>query len=183
MLALFAGCAGPKRREPSSHPVVIKQPQINISSLEKQIHRLINEERRKYHLTTLGWDSDLSAIARKHSRDMSRRNYFAHNSPDGHDFSYRYKQAGYQCALRVDSRVYMGAENILQNNLYDSVTTVNGQAFYDWNSHERLAETTVQGWMNSPGHRQNILMPLWKNEGIGIFISPDDKVYITQNFC
>jgi len=83
----------------------------------------------------------------------------------------------------MDDTIYGGAENIFQNNLYDAVTTVNGEAFYDWNSPEKIAETTVQGWMKSAGHRKNILMPYWKNEGIGVVIAPDDKVYITQNFC
>ncbi|MBS1128555.1 MAG: serine protease, partial [Nitrospirae bacterium] len=39
------------------------------------------------------------------------------------------------------------------------------------------------GWMNSQGHRKNILTPHWLNQGIGVFISTDDTVYITQNFC
>ncbi len=37
--------------------------------------------------------------------------------------------------------------------------------------------------MKSPGHRENILTPHWKREGIGVEIAPDDNVYITQNFC
>jgi len=37
--------------------------------------------------------------------------------------------------------------------------------------------------MKSPGHRKNILTPYWKKEGIGVHIGPDDKVYVTQNFC
>ena len=104
-------------------------------------------------------------------------------SPEGHEFSYRYRREGYRCAISIGTTIHLGAENILQNNLYDSVITVNGKAFYDWNSQAKIAETTVQGWMKSPGHRQNILKPYWNNEGIGVFIAPDDKVYITQNFC
>jgi len=41
----------------------------------------------------------------------------------------------------------------------------------------------VRGWMDSPGHRKNILTPHWRNEGVGVFLSPDEKVFITQNFC
>jgi len=159
------------------------QPGIRIAELEKRIHTLINRERSKHGLSQLALDSALSRIARGHSRDMAKRNYFDHNSPEGHDFSYRYKQEGYSCAIRADGAIHLGAENILQNNLYDRVTTVNGVAYYDWNSEENIAETTVQGWMNSPGHRKNILTPHWRNEGLGVVIAPDDKVYITQNFC
>jgi uncharacterized protein YkwD len=39
--------------------------------------------------------------------------------------------------------------------------------------------------MSSPGHRENILTPYWRDEGIGIEVesSPGNKIYITQNFC
>jgi uncharacterized protein YkwD len=134
-------------------------------------------------LSALEWNGVLSKIARKHSSDMAKRNYFSHNSPEGHDFLYRYNQEGYSCSLVVDERIYLGAENIFQNNLYDRIEYVNDVPYYEWRSREKIAETTVQGWMNSPGHRKNILTPHWKTEGIGVAISPDDKVYITQNFC
>jgi uncharacterized protein YkwD len=37
--------------------------------------------------------------------------------------------------------------------------------------------------MNRRGHRQNILTPHWETEGIGVFITPDGRVLLTQNFC
>ncbi len=135
-------------------------------------------------MSTIRWDDALKRIAKKHSADMAKRNYFSHTSPEGRDFSYRYIKGGYACAITIENRIYKGAENIFQNNLYNSVTTVNGVVnYYDWNTLEDIAETTVEGWMNSPGHRKNILTPVWLREGIGVFIAPDDKVYITQNFC
>jgi uncharacterized protein YkwD len=168
------------------HPLSLKkrpQPTISSTGLEKQIHTLINRERQKYRLPQLEWDDALADIGRKHSKDMALRNYFDHYSPEGHDFSYRYQQEGYQCAVRVGNTIYGGAENISMNNRYASVTMMNGKAFYEWNSQDRIAETTVEGWMNSPGHRKNILMPHWRREGIGVVFGPDGKIAITQNFC
>lgn len=159
------------------------QPKINRDSLEKQIHALINKERQKQGLPELAWDNVLAGIARNYSKDMAKRNFFDHYSPEGHDFLYRYKLAGYQCAVRINRTVHMGGENIALNHLYDSVTTINGQAFYDWNTQKKIAETTVEGWMKSQGHRQNILTPYFQHEGIGVFIDSEGKVYITQNFC
>ena len=115
--------------------------------------------------------------------DMARRRYFSHISPDGHGPSYRYKKNAYVCAITIDQNIYKGAENIFQNNLFDSITTVNGDDYYDWNTLEEIARSTVTGWMKSTGHRKNILTPHWKSEGIGVVIAPDGKVYITQNFC
>ncbi len=182
-LVLLVSCAGRQPTRESAVPPQKGKPRITVSELEKRIHHLINEERQKHGLSALAWNSTLSRIARKHSSDMAKRNYFSHHSPEGHDFLYRYKQDGYACSVSVDDRLYLGAENIFQNYLYDRIVYVNDVPHYDWNSMAKMAETTVQGWMNSPGHRKNILTPHWKTEGIGVVISPDDKVYITQNFC
>ena len=182
-LTLLVSCAGTQPgRTVTTLPQKTK-PAFRIAQLEKEIHVLINKERKQRHLSPLAWNDALSAIARKHSSDMAKRNYFSHFSPEGNDFSYRYKQEGYSCALPADGLIYLGAENIFQNNLYDRIVYVNDAAYYEWNTMAKIADTTVQGWMNSPGHRKNILTPLWKSEGIGVVISPDDKVYITQNFC
>lgn len=181
-LFLFSCASAPSRTDPVSlrkRP----QPKISAAGLEKLVHALINKERQKQGLTQLEWNDALADIGRNHSQDMARRNYFDHYSPEGHDFSYRYRQGGYQCAVRSNRTIHMGAENIALNNLYDSVTTINGDAFYDWNSQEKIAEITVRGWMKSPGHRKNILTPHWRHEGIGVSIAPDDRIFITQNFC
>jgi uncharacterized protein YkwD len=184
LLALsMVSCAGPRPVPSDRIPAERTKPRINVEELETRIHALINKERRNHGLSSLSWNSALSKIAGKHSRDMAKRKYFDHQSPEGHGFSDRYKKGGYSCSVPVKATIYTGAENIFQNNLYDRVVYVNGAARYDWNSMQKIAETTVQGWMKSPGHRKNILTPHWRSEGIGVSIAPDDKVYITQNFC
>jgi uncharacterized protein YkwD len=160
-----------------------KKPEISLKRLEQRIHDLINAEREKQGLEPLDWDDRLALIARNHSLDMAARKYFSHVSPEGRDFAYRYNSTGYTCERRIDNILYRGAENIFQNNLYNQTTTINDTTYYDWNSEKELAETTVQGWMQSPGHRKNILIPYWRNEGIGVAITPEGAVYITQNFC
>ncbi len=170
-------------RQKTALPGRGNQPKLDLSALEKRIHDLINKERQKHGLSTIRWDDALKRIAQKHSADMAKRTYFSHTSPEGRDFSYRYIKSGYACAITIENRIYKGAENLFQNNLYTSVTTVNGVNYYDWNALEDIAESTVEGWMNSPGHRKNILTPIWLREGIGVSIAPDDKVYITENFC
>ncbi len=184
IIALLLSCsaAEARRRSPAA-PRPERRPKIVVASLEKKIHARINDERRKQGLAALEWDDALAGIARGHSRDMEKRNYFSHNSPEGRDFASRYAAGNYECGVRVGQVIYTGAENIFQNNLYDSVTVLNGKEYFDWNSEDKIAETTVAGWMQSPGHRKNILTPHWGKEGIGISISSDGKVYITQNFC
>jgi len=185
MVALLLSCAaGDAHRTTSTGmPKERPRPAYSAASLEKKVHARINEERRKHGLSQLEWDDALARIARGHSKDMGARNYFSHYSPEGHDFLFRYEKGGYTCGVRIGRTIYQGAENIFQNNLADSVTTVNGREYYNWTSEDRIAETTVDGWMKSPGHRKNILTPHWGKEGIGISITPEGKVYITQNFC
>ena len=116
---------------------------------------------------------------------MALRNYFSHETPEGLDPTGRATTQGYKCEKIVGKLIYSGiAENIFQNNLYDTVWYTGGiPTSYDWNSQNEIAQTTVDGWMDSPGHRQNILTTTFDREGIGVKISSDDKVYITQNFC
>ncbi len=54
---------------------------------------------------------------------------------------------------------------------------------YDWLTNEEIAFIAVDGWMNSEGHRKNILNSNFDREGIGVYIDSEDRVYVTQNFC
>ena len=164
--------------------IISSKPTINVEELELQIHSFVNEERRKNGLSTLNWDDALANIARKHSQDMAQNNFFSHDNLKGQDPTERGKIAGYYCRKDFSSYYMEGiAENLFQNNLYDSVTYYNGIPSYDWNTQDEIARSTVNGWMTSPGHRQNILTATYDKEGIGVAISSDDKVLITQNFC
>ena len=161
------------------------KPRVEAADLANRIHAQINKQRKRHGLAALAWSDALSRIAVKHSRDMANRNYLSHDSPEGKDFSFRYRQGGYVCVIRVGKMVYTGAENLALSHLYNSMTTENGIAYFNWNSAQEIAQRTVDGWMNSPGHRENILLPYWQHEGIGIEVesSPGNKIYITQNFC
>jgi len=159
------------------------KPAVNANDVALRIHRLINTERKKRKLAPLAWDTRLTAIAAAHSRDMVRRNYMSHVSPEGHGFDRRYRLAGYKCRVRVGNTIHIGAENIALGRLYNSVKTRNSVATYDWNSPEAIARKAVDGWMQSTGHRENILTPHWRRQGIGIEIAPENRVLITQNFC
>lgn len=161
------------------------KPTVETADLAKRLHAQVNKERKRQGLSALAWSDALSRIAMQHSRDMAGRNYLRHDSPEGKGFSDRYQQGGYVCEIRVGMVVYTGAENIALSHLYNSMTTKDGVPYYNWNTAQEIAQRTVDGWMNSPGHRENMLMPNWQQEGIGIEIerSPGNKVYITQNFC
>jgi uncharacterized protein YkwD len=159
------------------------QPTINAADLAQRIHAQINEQRAGHGLAALSWNATLARIAERHSRDMAERNYLSHDSPEGRSFVDRYRQGGFSCQVRIGREIHAGAENIALGRLYNSATIENGVTYYDWNSAQQIARRAVDGWMRSPGHRKNILTPYWQREGIGVEVRPDNKVYITQNFC
>jgi uncharacterized protein YkwD len=124
-------------------------------------------------------------VARGHSQDMGRRDYFDHDSPDGRSVTERYEAVDYRCRVPTEGGFLTGAENIFMANQYSQymVRADGSKEGVDPLSVKVLAIQVVDGWMNSPGHRANILLPAWRNEGIGVFIDRDWEVYITQNFC
>lgn len=161
------------------------KPIINVQSLERKIHDLVNQERYKAGLSPLSIENCITSVARLHSNDMANQQYFSHINLKGEDPTERGNKVGCVCRKNVGSFHYLGlAENIFLNNLYSKYWTTNGViTSYEWDSEDEIAKSTVEGWMNSPGHRQNILTARFDREGIGVAISNDDKVYITQDLC
>jgi len=169
---------------PTSSRLDTGKPIIDLNRLEHLIHDLVNYERDSADIEKLDWDENLSEIARSHSIDMAKNNYFSHDNSQGDGPSERGLNQGYYCKKDYGAYYTEGlAENIFQNNLYDSITYINGIPTYHWNSLEQIAESTVDGWMESTGHKENILDPNYSKQGIGVAISLGDEVYITQDFC
>ena len=155
---------------------------INATAVEYHIHKDINERRSEHGLSKLEFDEQLQQIARAHSSDMAARSYFSHEGPGGDDFADRYSESGYNCRIATSETSYAtGAENIAYTWYNKRVETQGRTRYYD-NASE-VATGVVNGWMNSTGHRKNILTPYWKSEGIGVNITDSGKVYATQNFC
>lgn len=141
-----------------------------VSIIEDTIYELTNQHRLAAGLQPLMRDAKIDAIARSHSQDMADRNYFDHDTPEGWDPTDRGNAAGYPCRKDYGNHYTFGlGENIFWHSgtRYDA---------------ERLAYETVDGWMNSPGHRQNIMDSSYDRIGVGVAIG-GGAVYATQNFC
>ncbi|MYV98041.1 CAP domain-containing protein [Streptomyces sp. SID3343] len=99
----------------------------------------VNEERAKAGCAPVKSDAKLRELARAHSADMARRNYFDHNTPEGLTPWDRAEKAGVS---------NLGAENIARG--------------------QKTADAVMRAWMNSPGHRRNILDCSLTTLGVGI---------------
>ena len=131
----------------------IKIPVISdkVTEYESEVVRLVNEQRKSNGLTPLSEDWQLSRVARYKSEDMRKNSYFSHTSPTyGSPFE----------MMKSFGISYKSAgENIAKG--YST------------------PESVVNGWMNSPGHRANILNKSFTHIGIGY--DPDGN-YWTQMF-
>ena len=123
-------------------------------SIESQVIQLTNQERAKNGLKPLAADWQLSRVARYKSADMRDKNYFSHTSPTyGSPFTMM-KNFG------INYR--SAAENIAAG--------------------QRTPNEVVQSWMNSPGHRKNILSPTYTHIGVGHATGGSYGHYWTQMF-
>ncbi len=140
-----------------------------VSELEFKVHAGINAERAKNGSALLDWDDRLATVARAHSDDMTSRGYFSHDTPEGLGPSERITRSGYSCWKGTH---YGVAENI-------TVELVSG-------SLESIANDAVGSWMNSSGHRTNLLGRQYDRTGIGASFGRWQgyrAVYLTQVFC
>jgi uncharacterized protein YkwD len=128
----------PKSKSHVPSAVTAGAPARNVAA-ENLAVQLTNAQRAQHGCSALRIDVRLVTAARQHSRDMRVRHYFDHNAPDGKTPWDRIKADGYS---------QPGAENIAM-----------GYA---------TAQAVVNGWMNSPGHRANILNCSLKAVGIGV---------------
>lgn len=185
ILAMFIFCFGLVH-----YPVTADAgapPQITAAGLERQIHQQINRVRQNHGLSQLDRDELLAAIARKHSSDMASYHFFSHMNLQGEGPVERAKNLGWNKKKQYDANTWAvgPGENIFMNHLYDKVVTMkeNGVAVkkeYVWKTQEEIVQSTVQGWMDSPPHRKNILSPNYDQQGIGVTIS-GHEIYVTED--
>ncbi|MFH7880847.1 MAG: CAP domain-containing protein, partial [Candidatus Aenigmatarchaeota archaeon] len=152
--------------------------ELNTRDIEKAIFIYTNIERKKHGLKELIWDEKLAEIAREHSIDMAQNKFFSHINLKGEDPTAR--------AIRHDYNVYKSlgggwfAKGIAENIGKMPTGYVSGIGYVN-NDVDSIAQAQVKAWMNSQGHRENILNPNYDKIGVGV--AYDGIYYIsTQNF-
>lgn len=154
----FSQSPDSKQSKPFYKTSAVADVSGNFSNDEYEIFNLVNNERRKKRLADLYWDDELARIARKYSQQMARQHFFSHYDSDGKSV-----------IDRANSAKIKGWSKIGENLFY-----CEGVDDFD--------NLAVKGWMKSPGHRQNILDNAWTSTGIGIALSNDGKIFVTQIF-
>lgn len=130
----------------------------SLKTMEWRMLRLLNKDRKHHKLPPVRMQEDLREVARKHSADMARKDYFDHVNLKAQSPSDRLKGA------RVSDAI--SGENLAKIGGYRNPT--------------QFAE---RGLMNSPGHRANILNDSYNTVGIGVIRSQRRVYFFTQNFA
>jgi uncharacterized protein YkwD len=127
--------------------------------VEWAILERVNAIRAERGLSSLTYDPRLQAGAVNHSAEMYRMNYFSHTSPvsDHAEFDMRIQREGIGDFQSAGENLVMGPDSA------------------------DLAERFVDLWMDSPGHRDNILGDDFRFSGVGVY-GEGDRVYATQLF-
>jgi uncharacterized protein YkwD len=124
--------------------------------MESRIVVLVNAERRQRGLRELSWNPRLDQAAKLHARNMATYRKMSHVLPES-----RFPTLSHRAA-HVAYPYKMIAENIALGY--------------------RDAESVVEGWMKSPGHRRNILSPEVSELGTGVVSSATGGLYFCQVF-
>lgn len=143
----------PKKPAPQQPTTPSTPSGTTLTAQEQQALTLLNNDRAKYGLPALKANSQLTRLAENYAKDMIARGFFAHNNPEGQTPFDRMRAAG------ISYRT--AGENLAIN------TSV---------------AAAENAFMNSAGHRANILNSGYTDVGIGVVQNSRGQLYVVQEF-
>lgn len=130
-----------------------------LTQVQQEIFSIVNQERAKAGMQPLSYNSTMEKYAQIKSRDMGDNNYFSHEDLSGNLITVKMKNDGVSYSAWGENIAYIGGNT----------------------SASTLASQFMNNWMNSSGHRANILSSNFNSIGIGVY-KIGNKVYATQEF-
>jgi uncharacterized protein YkwD len=142
-----------EKRSPSP-TTTVQSP--TAAEMEAAVLQRINAIRQQQDLKPLKNNERLAQVARNYSQQMARDDFFSHTGSDGSTPAKRVRAGGINYS-------------VVGENLFKSTNA------------PQPVPLAVKGWMESPGHRENILRPVFTETGIGVW-RDGNTYYITQLF-
>ena len=130
-----------------------------MAEVEQVIYNKVNKERAKAGVPALSYNTTMEKYARIKSQDMGDKNYFSHTDPNGNYIT-----------------TQMKADGVTYNAWGENIAYIGGIT-----DPTALANQFMTNWMNSEGHKKNILSTNFSSIGVGVY-KIGDKVYATQEF-
>ena len=137
----------------------INSEQSFMAEVERAIYNKVNEERAKAGVSSLTYNDVMQKYARIKSKDMGDNNYFSHEDLSGNLITTQMRNDGVSYKAWGENIAYIGGNM----------------------SADALAQQFMTNWMNSSGHRANILSDNFSSIGVGVY-KIGNKVYATQEF-
>ena len=165
------------------HPVLLTpkdlpDKDVLLQDIITAISNQTNEQRMVSGISSLEWDDSLAEIADGYAKEISGSTFLSHTDSSGRGPSERAEEAGYPTTKEIEGGVRIG---ISENLAYIGTGMVAGVGYVDPTDPTAIARALMDGWMKSPGHRENILDPLSDRFGVGIFYH-DGYYYAVSNF-
>ncbi len=139
---------------PTGAPLPLPPTVDEGGSEARQVFDLTNTFRVSNGLPPLNWSAPLAAAAQAYAARMANEGFFSHTAPDGSTMDQRITTAGYSWS------------SCGENIAYGSATP----------------DAVMQAWMNSSGHRANLLGASYQDLGVGLALGPDGTPYWVQDF-
>ncbi|MFE5486265.1 sigma-70 family RNA polymerase sigma factor [Streptomyces sp. NPDC056527] len=147
--AVQTSTAAPTPRPTSASPTPRPTPPPTV---EERLTRLVNQRRAEAGCAPLRQDPRLAEAARKYARDMVRRGYYAHSSPEGEFADARISAAGYAWSAWAENLARGGSD---PSDVFD-------------------------GWMDGAMHQENMLNCRYKHTGVAAVSGPDGTVWVQK---
>jgi uncharacterized protein YkwD len=158
-VSIFNAAVFAQKTEINNHKITnTTETPDDFAADDNEIFILINAERARNGLNRLFWDEDLADIARDYSKKMADEDFFGHFDSNGQSVVERAKAA----KLKHWSKI--------------------GENLFSIDGLDKFDGFTVEKWMESTMHRNNILDKDWTTTGIGIVKSASGEFFITQVF-
>ena len=164
-LPVLAPPPSDSKAKPNSNRARLANNDARIAKLEQLIFRLVNQERVSRGLNELKWNDDLADVGRAHAAEMRDKKYFAHESPT----------RGLENPLDRYVEATGRTPRLIAENIYRA-----------WGSHSFLNEqdlrTAHKALMDSPGHRENILLGSANSGGVGLVADSTGDIWLDEMF-
>ena len=129
--------------------------ELTTTELAAQVVALGNIQRAEAGAAALVADATLTAVAEDYARTMATQGFIGHTDPEGNSVGDRVSNAGYEWIA------------LAENLAYGPCT----------------AERAIEGWMDSEGHRTNLLNPVYFETGVGVYRGGAYGMYWVQVFA
>lgn len=148
---------------------------LNENKVLAELYTLTNINRGNKNIDTLELNDSLENVAQYKANNMKQKDYVSHTSPSGSNLTDRLNKFGLKCE--------QSGENIGQIHYKREIEVNYKDEPVNYTTEKELASGIDKQFMNRDGNKNNIISRQYDDYGIGLSITENGKVYVSQIFC